>query len=126
SQRLRFALKIGPYTLALSCGNKVQQTDAQGAVCMTNPPLCIPPSLELIVRTVQIDGWTRVAPLDKDLNEALLRYGDMPPGESSVPGWYDPTVMLIGLNNVYMCSPSSEGLEVKLADARRCILKTLL
>jgi len=34
--------------------------------------------------------------------------------------------MLIGLNNVYMCSPSSEGLEVKLADARRCILKTLL
>jgi hypothetical protein len=93
---------------------------------MTNPSLCVPPSPELIVRTVQVDGWTRVAPLDKDLNEALLQYGNMSPTESSVPGWYDPMAILIGLNNVYMSSPSSQDLEVKLANARRCILKTLL
>jgi hypothetical protein len=126
SQRLSFALKIGPYTLALSRGNKVQQTDVPGTVCITNPSLCIPPSFELAVRTIQVDGWTRVALLDNDLNEALRQYGNISPAGSLLLGWYDPTAMLIGLNNVYMCSPSSEDLDVKLADARQCVLKTLL
>src|SRR5438046_1711996 len=62
SQSFRFVLKIGSYTLALSCANKKHETNLPGAVCMTNPPLCITSSPKSIVRTIQIDGWTRVAP----------------------------------------------------------------
>jgi hypothetical protein len=86
----------------------------------------IPFSLERVVCTVQVDGWTRVAIVDKDLNKVLHQYGNVSPAKSPL-GWYAPPDILIAINNVYMRSPAlSRELDGKLADARQYVLKTQL